>query len=660
MRDQQDVLDQYQSGKATVLAAPGAGKTTLISRLISHWVLDKQVQPQRILVLTFTESAAREFAQRTRPLLNPLSSLPYFSTIHGFCNRLLRQVDSDFSDRLVASEERRYVLLDEILRRFELRHDEADYVRILADVLFPRYRQQTFFQMPVSLDDISAWTGIHSEHAELVLRLPELVAAYDRLLAEEDLIDYDMMISETHALLQASPHLVRLLHARYDYILEDEAQDSNPLQEALLELIVGETGNLLRVGDPNQSIYGFSGADYRSLKSYAREYRFFPMGQSNRSSLSVMNLANAFHQEYAAAFPSEVTLQPGVNNPADGWIWVKAYPRIQDELAHLVQACRSLLDQQQSVAVLCRTNLTCQWLSQQLSDARLPTILHHDRSDHFFQSDTVRLLRHILDYLLQPDQYHLLQQLLLQLGISRNVLKTLLDPSLPVSDTLQGLASAYLFHPAVPTEEYQKLIHISETLLFLLAHLHHPVPDLLEWIAERLCPDAEQRSRLRLLQNLWAQGAPELFQSAEVLRTWLDQAGQRKVRQALIPLEGQESMTAPGSIHILTAHKAKGLEWDGVLMPLFQYGQPFGGGQNEARLLLKALQTGEPYQAVLEQVALEEEHEGIRLVYVGLTRARRFLSVTAATEKSRPAGVYQAGLSPVFQSLHSVYRQQKI
>lgn len=659
MADQQYVLEHYQGGKGAVLAAPGAGKTTLISRLIAHWVREQGVPPHKILVLTFTESAAREFEQRTRELLDVLSPMPHFSTIHSFCNRLLRQLHSDYSDRQVASEERRYALLSEVLRGFDLGSGEIDYVRLLADVLLPRFRQQPYPQPLESLEEIEAWSGIQSEHAELLLRLPELLQAYEALLATEQLIDYDMMISETHRLLQAHPRLVQQLRLRYHYILEDEAQDSNPLQADLLELLAGSEGNLLRVGDPNQSIYGFSGADHRSLIAYAREHTFFPMGQSNRSSQPLMALANAFHQAYQAAFPSDVELKPGVKNPEPGWIWVKAYPRLQDELNHLVQACRNLLEQDQSVAVLCRTNLTCQWLSQHLNQARLPAILHYDRSDHFFQSDTVRLLHHILDYLLQPDQHHLLQQVLLQLGISRPVLKTLLDPHVPVEELLGALSEGVLFHPAISTREYQDLMRHAETLLFLLEHLHHPVPDVLEWLAERLLPDAEQRSKLRLLQNLWLQGAPELFQSVEAFRTWLDQAGQRKIRQALIPLEGQESLTEKGQVHILTAHKAKGLEWDGVLMPLFQYGQPFGGGQYEPRLLLQALQSGEPYQAIVDQVAQEEEHEGIRLVYVGLTRARRFLSLTAAAETYRPAGIYQGGISPLFQSLQQIYREHK-
>lgn len=659
MPDQQAVRDAYTSGYAAVLAAPGAGKTTLISHLIAHWVESGRFRAPEILVLTFTESAAREFEQRSQALLPPLAPMPHFSTIHAFCNRLLRQLSSDFSERMVASEERRYSLVSTLLDRFDLNHSELDYARLLCDSLIPRYRLQPFAQQPQSVDDIETWTGVPSEHAPLLQALPRLLEAYETALGEENLIDYDMMISETLNLLAQRPQLLRGVRARYRCVIEDEAQDSNPLQAELLCQISGENGHLLRVGDPNQSIYAFSGADYRSLQAFAETHARFPMGQSNRSSSEIMHLANAFHRLHHEAFPSQVELQSGVANPPAGWLWVKAYGRVEDELSHLLQACRSLLEQEASVAILCRTNLSCQWLYQQLIQARLPATLHHDRADHFFQSRVIRLTRHVLDYLLRPDHFHLLQQVLLELGISRPVIKILLNPHQAVAEQLQALSQGLLFHPAVPIQEYQNLMQRAKALLILVERSHHPIADVLEWMTEYLMPDSEYRAQLRILQQLWAQTPGHAIQGIESFRSWLEQAGKRRIRQALIPEGGEDSWTRSGTVHLLTAHKAKGLEWDGVLMPLFQYGMPFSSRDHEIQVLLKALQTGAPYQAMVDSVETEAEHEAARLAYVGLTRARRFVSITASLEAQRAAGVYQTGLSPLFQSLQQLYREYK-
>lgn len=659
MADQQAIVDHYQGGYKAVLAAPGSGKTTLVSRLIVHLIQNQKVSATSILVLTFTESAAQEFEQRTRLLLEPLARMPHFATIHGFCNRLLKQLHSAYADRQVASEERRYALISQVLDAFKLWHSELDYARLCADYLIPRYRLAGYRQHPADAQELHLLSGIDSEHAELLLRLPDLIQSYEHLLSAAQLIDYDMMISETLALLEQQPRLLAHLQQRYQYLFEDEAQDSNPLQARLLELIAGESGNLLRVGDPNQSIYAFGGADYRSLQNFAQEHGSYPMGQSNRSSQQMMSLANAFHHQYNQAFPSAVQLRAGVSNPAEGWLWIKSYPQIQSELHDMVQACRRLLEQQQSIAVLCRTNLACQWLHQQLQQARVPVVLHHDRIDHFFQSEIVQRVKHLLDYLLQPDQYHLLQQILIEQGVSRQSLKLLLNPQEPVAELLHALQDGVLFHPAVPTFEYQLLMKQAQSLLFIIERLHYPISQILEWMAESLISDVEIRSQLRLLHALWQQTQSTPMQSIEQFRNWLDQAGVRKIRQALIPEALQESLTNSGVVHVLTAHKAKGLEWDAVLMPLFQFGKGFKSADQEVRTLMAALQAGEPYIAVMDQMLEADEAENIRLAYVGMTRARRFLSITASQEACRAAGIYQSELSPLFVSLQQIYRDLK-
>ena len=659
MPDQQAIQDQYTAGKAAVLAAPGAGKTTLISRLISHWIEQDHVKGQRILVLTFTENAAREFETRTRPLLDSRESLPTFSTIHSFCNRLLRQLDASYSDRQVASDERRYSILDTILSDKNLWSSDFDYTRLVADSLIPAHRQRPYERMPVDIDALKAQVGLDSEHSELLFELPDILARYDEALAAADLLDYDLMIVATCELLRQNTEVLHQLQRRYTHILEDEAQDSNTRQSELLALICGETGNWLRVGDPNQSIYGFSGADFKELQGFAETQRFFPMAQSNRSSAPVMALANAYQQQFPEAFPSNVLLQAGFKNPEPGWIWIKAYQHLQDEVQAVLQAARSLLEAEQSVGVLCRTNLNCQWFHEQFIKAGLPSTLHHDRADHFFQSDMVNTLRHVLDYLLQPHQYHLYQQVMLMLGVDRHTLRLFIHPEQSVAEQLEALAEGLLYHPTAPDEVYRRLVHINKTLRFLLEHLHYPIDDLLEWIAEKLFEDVEQRTQLRLLHALWLQTQQAPVQQLERFRQWLDRAGSRKIRQVLVPETAKDNLTDKGTLHVMTLHKAKGLEWDGVLMPLFHLGKPFDFPDTEVRILQKCLQTGAPSPAMLDQVKLQEEAESLRLVYVGLTRARRYLSVTRAYEKCRPAGVYQAGDDFIFSALHQVYKQQK-
>lgn len=662
MADQQAIQDHYHGGKAAVLAAPGAGKTTLISRLITHWMQQEKVPGQHILVLTFTENAAREFEQRTLALLRetlPHQVPPTFATIHSFCNRLLRQWDAQYAERQVAGDERRYAVLDGLLSAENLWSSDLDYTRVLADTLIPAYRQRPFLRHPEDTAQLLDWVGIDSEHAPLLLRLPELVQAYDRALAAAELIDYDLMIAATYERLQNNPVLLQRLRQRYRYVLEDEAQDSNANQSALLALLCGPDGHWLRVGDPNQSIYGFGGADFRQLQQFAEQERLFPMAQSNRSCVRLMDLANAYQQAYGAFFPSAVQLKPGFKNPEDGWIWVKSYAHWQDELHATIQAARTLLADNQSVGVLCRTNLNAQWLYEQFQGAGLPAVLHHDRADHFFQSEGVKALEQVMAFLLEPHPFYRYQQALLALGVDRHTLKLLLQGDQPVAGQMQALAEGLCYHPAANAQAYQQLLSINKHLLFLIEHAHYPLADLLEWVAEKLFVSPEARMQLRILQGLWLQAHPVPVQQPEAFLQWLSQAGSRKIRQSLIPDAAQAELTRPGVLHLMTVHKAKGLEWDGVLMPLFHFGKPFDFPDTEVRILQKCLQQGATYPAMLDEVKEQEEAESVRLVYVGMTRARRFLSLTRAREKCRAAGVFQAGDDEIFATLQQLYKQHK-
>lgn len=659
MQDQARILANYRGGRCAVLAAPGSGKTTLISHLVAEMIRERGIPPRRILVLTFTESAAAEFEQRTLALLPQRMAQPHFSTLHAFCNKLLRQLHSAYSQREVLTDERKYALLEEVLFQRQLSHSQLDYVRLVSDILMPRYRQRPYALALSTPEEVADRTGIPSEHAALLFQLPAIIGDYETLLSQGQFIDYDMMISETHRLLQEHPTALRHIQERYHWIIEDEAQDSNLLQTEILELLAGETGHLLRVGDPNQSIYGFNGADYHRLTRFAETYSAYPMGQSNRSAPDVMALANAFHRQYSQAFPSPVEIQPGVKNPPPGWIWIKNYPSLEAECAALVQACRSLLSQNQSMAILCRTNLSCQWLEQKLRAADVPTRLHHEKSPHFFKTPLVHLLRDLFAYLLQPWDYARFQQLMTGLGFSRQGLRQLFPDSI-TAEGLDALAQQWIYSPVFSPEAYLRLSQWAGHLAFLIQHQHYNVSWQLEWIAEHLLNSSDAQFQLRLLHQLWLKTHWNSgSQSPEAFLAWLEKAGTRKIRQLMAPEEPEENLKAAGVVHLLTVHRAKGLEWDAVLLPLFQYGQPFTAQDQEVRTLLAALQQGLPYQSVMDQIAEEEERESIRLVYVALTRARRSLLLSCSRERLPEAGIYQVPDSPLFHSLRNWYTMQK-
>lgn len=644
MSDQARVLTHYDTGRCAVLAAPGAGKTTLISHLIAHWVEQRGISPTHILVLTFTDSAAQEFEKRTRQLLKRPFPVPEFSTIHAFCWRLLRRFDAGYTDREILSEERQYTILDQLVQAYGIENQGFDYIPLLCNTLIPGWRHQ-----PERLKNWEAYRADMSpEQIRLWPRLLEVATAYEDLLAQENVLDYDAMITHTLNLLRRNPHLHQQLQHRYPYVIEDEAQDSSLIQGELLDVLT--TGsNWLRVGDPNQSIYAFGGADHHQLADFANTYTFYPLRESNRATPNLIALCNRFHSQFKTAFPSPVMLAPGGKNPEDGWIWVRHYATIQAELQDIAKAAHTILKQNQSVAVLCRTHAGCERIANWLEQQQVPVIRHQERDNNLLMSEMALYLESLLAFLLQPE-FNPLQTLCWRSGLSRQSMQQLFSVDQAIGPILQQLAQRKRFHGHLGTEEYAQWVQFASTLLFLLEHLYYPPLWVIESAIARLLPDSQQEVKARLLLHLWHHSDSQQGQLTD-FQHWLTQARKRKIRQLLPQDESELSLTDPGVVHVLTTHKAKGLEWDGVILPFFGYEGRESGAETEWRALLRALQQQTPYQTQWEQLSKTEQDENLRLAYVGLSRARRYLMVSASAERQRNLGINSKHPSPVLQVL---------
>lgn len=657
--EQQHILDTYQGGKSAVLATPGSGKTTLISYLVAHLIKHHKVNPGSILVLTFTETAAHEFEHRTISLLDSIRHTPEFSTIHSFCNRMLKKFFPGFSDREVISEEKQFHILESILREYPLPFG-SDYAQLFVRYLLPFYRQQFSRFKSLNPSELENKINYRSKHNPLFEHMFEILDDYEEVLSVEHLLDYGMMIQKTYQLFQDFPEVASLLREKYKFVIEDEAQDSNPLQAEVLNRLVGDSGNLLRVGDPNQSIFGFSGADFTTLKTFSQQYKYFPMGESNRSSPQIISLANSIHQRYSSSFPSPVDIYPGSTNPQNGWIWVKDFLDIESETQNILKGILSLLNNDKSVAILCRTNQLCQYISDQCQQAGIPKILHSDRDNDFFNSNIIVLIEKLFKYLMQPNDWHSFRHLLLRLEFTPDIIQTFFDQNRPVSDSLTQFAAGQVYHPKIHYQDYERLLTTCQTLLFLIEHIYYPVSHLLEWITNKLLTPpifaTSHRAKLRLLHHLWLGSGPSRHvESLEQFLKWLQQSSKRKIKQDMISSEEIDNYTCYGTAHILTTHKAKGLEWDGVFMPFFSYGNTFRSSEADIKRILFALQKNTTFQQASQQLIENEVSENIRLAYVGITRAKQYISITWNPERDPTIGLYDTSMSELFKTLRTYY-----
>jgi DNA helicase-2/ATP-dependent DNA helicase PcrA len=296
-------------GPFLVVAGAGTGKTMAITKRIAWLVTSGRAKPEEILALTFTDKAAGEMAERVDRLL-PMGYLDLqISTFHSFCERLLKQYGLDIglpNDFRLVNETDGYLLVRQNFDRFKLdyyrpRSNPTKFIHALLKH-FSRAKDEAVspedylkFAQSLKLDQDMA-----PEQAEEAGKFQELADAYheyQRLLLENDALDFGDLQTYALELLRKRPNILAELKRRYRYVLVDEFQDTNWAQYALIKMLVPPEGNLTVVGDDDQSIYKFRGASVSNILQFKNDYpsaREVVLTRNYRSRQGILDLAHAF------------------------------------------------------------------------------------------------------------------------------------------------------------------------------------------------------------------------------------------------------------------------------------------------------------------------------------------------------------------------------
>lgn len=272
-------------GPVLVLAGAGSGKTRTLTYRIAHLIQERGVHPGQILAFTFTNKAAREMKNRISALVGPDSRFMWIGTFHSVAVRILRENirHLGYDDRFVVydSDDSR-ALLKEIVR--ELNWDDKEWPASLFQNAISRAKNR--FQSPAQWDD-------HSFYGE---RVGEVYRRYQKRLKDLNALDFDDLIFQTVALLETHPDVRQHYQTRFHQVLVDEYQDTNLAQYQMVRYLVGERGNICAVGDDDQSIYGWRGADMRNILEFQRDFpgaEIVRLEENYRSTQVILDAANA-------------------------------------------------------------------------------------------------------------------------------------------------------------------------------------------------------------------------------------------------------------------------------------------------------------------------------------------------------------------------------
>lgn len=400
-RSSQRKILEYRGGRLGIAAVPGAGKTHTLSALAAKIIGSGHLNPgQEVLIVTLVNSAVENFGARISHDIQAQGLIPRLGyrvrTLHGLANDIIREnpplvgLDKQFSilDELASSS-----VVHEAARRWVDGHPDAMLAYLqpgLSDRQIGRIQAK---EWPALVEGLAASfiraakdrnrspAEIFRSQEQLGVPLPLTAMAadiyddYQRALVHRGALDFDDLVRLATQMLRLSPQILERLSWRWPYLLEDEAQDSSRLQETILEMLAGKTGNWVRVGDPNQAIFEtFTTADPQLLRGFIDRNPHVDMPETGRCQPSIMSLANRLIEWTVSSHPlieirdalSLPLMQPTPDgdpqpNPPDdpSGVTVSLQPQTPDEEVWAV--ARSLHawlpeHEDQTVAVLSATN----------------------------------------------------------------------------------------------------------------------------------------------------------------------------------------------------------------------------------------------------------------------------------------------------------------
>lgn len=632
-RSDQKKLLEYSSGKVGVNAVPGAGKTTVLTALIIK-LIQNGILPENIFVLTYMESAASNFREKIKSAFPEMTDLPNISTIHGLAFRIIKE--NNHYTRLslpenieIADDNTKQKLLREVIYELNLsENDYDDYEKGISAV-------------KLSPDGIKPLKNIGRHF----LKVYEL---YNKKLCERGLIDYDDMLKNAVKLITENEDIKNYYTNLCHYVIEDEAQDSSELQQKLLTILSSKHNNFLRVGDINQAITSsFTDSDPKSFKKYFSQNERIEMTSSQRSAIQIQKLANDLidysltNEELKDSF-FKTKLRPAKSNPASDispqW---KIFENSSLEKSFILDKIRELSAQniKKSVGILLRNNYQVNEFASFLSQNGLKITL---RSDILEQKTVFRLIFSYLKFLRKPfdnDRVINLMKEFINAGIIRfsendfNYIKNLSKPFI------------HLNADNLPSENLMQLwwnIEFKNNLACL------SLDNAAVTIGLRYFYSSAEKSNIYLIAAIIKKLINE-YKNEDLILEKLEGIASKPLGSSYKFFEEESECS---DIKIMTVHKSKGDEFDVVFIPeLSEENYPLCISKAKSGSFfvqtIKDLRYGYEKKSI-EELKKEQTEETLRLLYVGITRAKKELYLSCSTKSKRGRKMNVSSLFDIF------------
>jgi DNA helicase-2/ATP-dependent DNA helicase PcrA len=598
-------------GPLLVLAGAGSGKTRVLTHRIAHLVATEQSKPSEILAITFTNKAAAEMRERVEAVVGRLVRLMWVMTFHSACARILRAEAKQLG----------------YTSRFSI-YDEPDSIRLIKRCLdelsidpkrfAPRAVKAQISRAKNQLQDAAAYRQHVSSFFEQTAA--DVYDLYERRIHEMNALDFDDLLFRTVNVLELFPDVLARYQKTFRWLLVDEYQDTNYAQYRLLQLLAGEERNVCVVGDDDQSIYSFRGADIRNILDFERDFpgtAVVKLEQNYRSTQTILSAANAVVANNADRKAKELWTDLGEGKA----LRVRELDDEHAEARYVASEIEQLAEEgvaRREIAVFYRTNAQSRVLEDTL--VRFGVSYQVIGGTKFYERAEIKDALAYLTLLVNPQD---------TVSFSRIVN----SPRRGIGQTSQGRIVSHantvgmsVWDVAVVPEDIPGLssaaVKATDAFMSVMERLrelaeHTSVGRLLEAVLE----ETGYLESLEAERTIEAQGRLENLQeligvAREFDATWEGEvglAGLAEFLQQLSLFSEQDALRDENElVTLMTLHNAKGLEYPVVFII----------GCEEGVF---------PHSRSIEEGNLEEER---RLCYVGITRAKEALYMTYAGARS--------------------------
>lgn len=617
--DQKPVLD-YKKGSMAISAVPGAGKTTILLALIIK-LIERGVVPTNIFVLTYMDSAARNFRERIKNMCPNSVLLPNISTIHGLALKIIKE-NSNF-ERLNLSVD------------FDI-CDDTQRIRIIKSIAGKLTKTEVDeFDRAISVLKLQEGNIDTPSSDKKIEKFKTFYKQYQAQLKENNLIDYDDILIMSVKLLEKNPDVLEYYQNICEYIIEDEAQDSSGVQQRLIGLLSGKHKNLIRCGDINQAITTtFSNADVEGFRKFIQNAdTTVEMNHSQRCTQDVMTLANNlvnYGNEILpkAFFTSYMQGVKGKNPDSPNAIFSRVFENAFAERNFILKEIKNILTRNKNatVGILLRNNFQVANWTAFINDAGLKTLT---RSDSLGQKGVFNAIFSILKFIQKPfdnevvvSTYETLSDLgfykqRLQLEIRNSEIPFIQKSSddIEQNDLAQFLwdMQYWLNSSTLPLEEL--VIRIG--LYYYTSDIEKSNVYLIATLVRRLNSNNNFDLTLQRLEELSKKPSLSGFKFFS---------------------EEEDKDAAKGKVQIMTLHKSKGDEFEYVFLPEMaekNLSIDIEKAKTKAStLFMEEVRAFNPKYKHKSELELREfnSEESLRLLYVAITRAQKKLYITTSAK----------------------------